>query len=65
MFVNLVNSDKSGIVASIDSSVKLAKTKDRDSTSYNRVTNFLQTVSKRLSSEKMNFGRCVQNRRRS
>lgn len=40
MFVNLVNSDKSGIVASIDSSVKLAKTKDRDSTSYNRVTKF-------------------------
>ena len=40
MFVNLVNSDKSGIVASIDSSVKLAKPKDRDSTSYNRVTKF-------------------------
>lgn len=40
MFVNLVNSDKSGIVASIDSSVKLAKTKDRDSTSYNLVTKF-------------------------
>ena len=40
MFVNLVNSDKSGIVASIDSSVKLAKTKDRDSTPYNRVTKF-------------------------
>ena len=40
MFVNLVNSDKSGIVASIDSSVKLAKPKDRDRTSYNRVTKF-------------------------
>lgn len=36
----MVNSDKSGIVASINSSVKLAKTKDRDSTSYNRVTKF-------------------------
>lgn len=36
----VVNSDKSGIVASINSSVKLAKTKDRDSTSYNRVTKF-------------------------
>ena len=36
----MVNSDKSGIVASINSSVKLAKTKDRDSTSYNFVTKF-------------------------
>ena len=36
----MVNSDKSGIVASINSSVKIAKTKDRDSTSYNRVTKF-------------------------
>lgn len=36
----MVNSDKSGIVASINSSVKLAKTKDRDSKSDNRVTKF-------------------------
>ena len=36
----MVNSDKSGIVESINSSVKIAKTKDRDSTSYNRVTKF-------------------------
>lgn len=60
----MVNSDKSGIVASINSSVKIQKPKTVIARRIIALQNFLLSQ-KRLSSEEMNFGRCVQNGRRS